>query len=506
MLLGFVMKNLQPTPTAPSRELIDDLLSLREAVATAGEATFERWRPRVDRISFAPSARNLAAYLAFRKHDVRALQDELAACGLSSLGRSEGRILASLDAVTAVLAKLSDRRFELPTARRSAAAFKLGERLLERNTRRLLGELPPGRATHIMVTLPERAESDPAFVEELVARGMTSARINCAHGTHDEWRQMVRHVRAAEARVGRACHVVMDLSGPRARTRSVWSSEDRKVLAGDRMLLTATPPDPKATAQPFQVQCAPESILDVLPVGAKLSIDEARIEARIEAKVGDGAVAEVVRTAPGGVRLKPEKALNFPGTALGIPALTRKDHADLDVVIELADVIGYSFVQDESDVEALWRELVRRRARARRWPPGLILKVETERALRHLPDLIVSAGGRLPVGVMIARGDLAVEVGFERLAELQEEILWLAEAAHTPVVWATQVLDRLVRKGTPSRAEISDVVMAQRAECVMLNKGEFLAEAVSIVDEVCRRMGGHQHKKTARLRALQAWA
>jgi pyruvate kinase len=500
------MKIQEPSLAAPPRALIDDLLALRDAVASASEATFERWKPRLDRVSFAPSARNLAAYLAFRRHDVRPLQEELAACGLSSLGRSEGRILASLDAVTTVLAKLCDRRLDLPSPRRSAAAFRLGDRLLERNTRRLLGPLPSDHATHIMVTLPERAESDPAFVEELVARGMTSARINCAHGTHDDWRAMIRNVRAAAQRLGRDCRVVMDLSGPRARTLAVWSREDRKVLAGDRLLLTSTPPDAKAGAQPFQVQCAPESIIDALPAGAKLSIDEGRVEARVEAKVPGGAVAEILRTAPGGVRLKPEKALNFPGTDLGIPALTRKDHADLDVVAENADVIGYSFVQDEADVDALWGELVRRRAHARRWPPGLILKIETARAVRHLPELIVAAGGRLPVGVMIARGDLAVEVGFERLAELQEEILWLAEAAHTPVVWATQVLDRLVRKGTPSRAEISDVVMAQRAECVMLNKGEFLGEAVSIVDEVCRRMGGHQHKKTARLRALQAWS
>jgi pyruvate kinase len=357
-----------------------------------------------------------------------------------------------------------------------------------------------------MVTLPERAETDPAFVEELVARGMTSARINCAHGTHDEWRRMIGHVRAAERRLGRTCRVVMDLSGPRARTLAVSSKEDRKVVPGDRLLLTATPPDPNEHAHPFQVQCTPASILEALPVGAKLSIDEARIEARVESKVKGGAVAQIVRAAPGGVRLKPEKALNFPGTALDIPALTKKDHADLDVVVEQADVIGYSFVQDTTDVDALFGELERRRPRARRWPLGLILKIETERAVRHLPELVVAAGGRLPVGIMIARGDLAVEVGFERLAELQEEILWLAEAAHTPVVWATQVLDRLVRKGTPSRAEISDVVMAQRAECVMLNKGEFVAEALTIVDEVCRRMGGHQHKKTARLRALAAWS
>jgi pyruvate kinase len=492
----------------PSRTptLFDAVSALRHAIAAEGEETFTRWRPRLERPSFVPSAHNLAAYLAFRKRDVRALQDELASCGLSSLGRSEGRILASLDAVSAILAKLGDRPLALPTARRAAAAFWLGERLLARNTRHLFGAPAAERATHVMVTLPERAETDAAFVVELVNRGMSSARINCAHGTHDAWRAMARHVRLAEQRTGRTCRVVMDLSGPRARTLQVSSKEDRKVLAGDRLLLRATPPSPLGSALPFQVQCTPPAILEALPLGAMLSIDEGRVVARVEGKVAEGVVAHVTRTAPGGVRLKPEKALNFPGTALGIPALTDKDRADLDVVVENADIVGYSFVQDPDDVEALVGELRRRRARARRWPLGLILKIETERAVHHLPELVVAAGGRLPVGVMIARGDLAVEVGFERLAELQEEILWLAEAAHVPVVWATQVLDRLVRKGTPSRAEISDVVLAQRAECVMLNKGEFLLEAVSIVDEVCRRMGGHQHKKTSRLRALHAWS
>jgi pyruvate kinase len=506
MLQGLDMHTTKPVPSLDSSgTLIDELLALRESVGVEGDAIFARWRPRLGRLSFQPSAHNLASYLAFRRHDVRALQDELATWGLSSLGRSEGRILASLDTVAAVLAKLLDQPVELSRARRSAAAFKLGERLLERHTRGLLGELEPDRATHVMVTLPERAETDQTFVDELLARGMTSARINCAHGTHDQWRAMVSRIRAAEAHTGHTCRVVMDLSGPRARTLAARSTEDRKVVAGDRILLRATPPD-EAAAFPFQVQCTPASILDALPAGAKLSIDEARIEARVESKVGDGVIAEILRTAPGGVRLKPEKALNFPGTELGIPALTKKDLDDLDVVVENADIIGYSFVQDEADVDSLWHEIERRRSRARRWPLGLILKIETERAVRHLPDLIVAAGGRLPVGVMIARGDLAVEVGFERLAELQEEILWLAEAAHTPVIWATQVLDRLVRKGTPSRAEISDVVLAQRAECVMLNKGEFVLEAVSIVEEVCRRMGGHQHKKTARLRALRAWS
>jgi len=106
---------------------------------------------------------------------------------------------------------------------------------------------------------------------------------------------------------------------------------------------------------------------------------------------------------------------------------------------------------------------------------------------------------------MIARGDLAVEIGYQRLAEIQEEILWLCEAAHVPVIWATQVLENLAKKGIPTRAEITDAAMAERAECVMLNKGDYIQEAVTILDDVLHRMEAHQSKKSPRLRALHLW-
>ena len=137
--------------------------------------------------------------------------------------------------------------------------------------------------------------------------------------------------------------------------------------------------------------------------------------------------------------------------------------------------------------------------------PALMLKIETPLAVRNLPRLIVQAGGLMPVSVMIARGDLAVEIGLERLSEIQEEILWLCEAAHIPVVWATQVLDSLIRDGTASRAETTDAAMGQRAECVMLNKGPHLAEAVAFLDRILRKMDRHQSKKSAQLAPLQSW-
>jgi pyruvate kinase len=134
---------------------------------------------------------------------------------------------------------------------------------------------------------------------------------------------------------------------------------------------------------------------------------------------------------------------------------------------------------------------------------GILLKIETRKAFESLPDLLLAAMEGGPVGVMIARGDLAIECGFERLAEVQEEILWFAEAAHVPVVWATQVLERLAKDGIPSRAEITDAAMASRAECVMLNKGPFIIDAVCSLDDILRRMESHQDKKRSMMRSLK---
>jgi pyruvate kinase len=107
---------------------------------------------------------------------------------------------------------------------------------------------------------------------------------------------------------------------------------------------------------------------------------------------------------------------------------------------------------------------------------------------------------------MIARGDLALEVGYGRLAEVQEEILWLCEAAHVPVIWATQVLESLSKNGMPTRAEVTDAAMSQRAECVMLNNAPHVLSTIRILDDILQRMDAHQKKKSATLRLLRVSA
>ena len=160
-----------------------------------------------------------------------------------------------------------------------------------------------------------------------------------------------------------------------------------------------------------------------------------------------------------------------------------------------------SFVRSPGDVESLVAHLLR----LGRPDIGILLKIETRQAFDNLPLLVLAAMRRPAAGVMIARGDLAVECGYERMAEIQEEILWVCEAAHMPVVWATQVLESLAKKGLPSRAEITDAAMGERAECVMLNKGPHLCDAVGALDDILRRMQDHQIKKSAMLRRLKRW-
>ena len=247
----------------------------------------------------------------------------------------------------------------------------------------------------------------------------------------------------------------------------------------------------------------PEVLAD-LRVGQRVFIDDGKLGGVVESVDGLGAIVRINHAPPDGGKVKPEKGLNFPDSDLDVPALTDKDHADLAVVVEIADLVGYSFVQSAADVTRLQAALAE--LRPQDWQLlGLVPKIETPRAVRNLPQILVAAAGRQPTAVMIARGDLAVEIGFERLAEMQEEIMWLAEAAHVPVIWATQVLETLVKKGLPSRGEMTDAAMAVRAECVMLNKGPFVTDAIAALDRLLARMAEHQNKKTPTLRALRSW-
>ncbi|MFN9622192.1 MAG: pyruvate kinase [Cyanobacteriota bacterium] len=245
---------------------------------------------------------------------------------------------------------------------------------------------------------------------------------------------------------------------------------ERLLRVGDVLRLTAAVTD-AADAIP----CSCPEVFASVREGESVVFDDGRLQGRIEAVQVDELQVRITAARSRGARLRADKGINLPESALPISPLTAKDLEDLDFAAANADIISFSFVRRRADIEAFHQQWARRGQERL----ALVLKIETRQAFLQLPRLLLAAMAHPgPLGVMIARGDLAIECGWEALAEIQEEILHLCAAAHVPCIWATQVLDSMVRHGRPTRAEITDVAMGARADALMLNKGPNLTATV----------------------------
>jgi len=565
------------------------------------------------------SARNLLRYMALRNRDLRPLQEQLAHIGLSSIGRAESNVLATLDSVLHNLYVLSGRDTSASGQSDIYRSFDKLNTRLEKNTVRLLGDPPKNRRARIMVTMPETAADDYMMLHRLVEGGMDCIRINCAHGGPENWAEIIRQKRYAQRVKGRSCRVLMDLRGPKMRTgpmesapavlkvrplrddygelirpARIWLTNDPEqgnecgsadaclrvsgdwlaecsvddkvrledargakrrwriievgkngcwaeskkttylldgthlnipgkesaaelqglprqqgailIRTGDRLKVSCNPRPGRpplidrdgVQLRPGRVSLPiPEVYRDACP-GDTISFDDGRISGIIEKRSKGKLQVRITHTRKPEEKLPADKGINLPDTHLDLPALSEEDIADLEFVASNADMIGLSFTNTPDDVSELRRRLVE----LGHEDVGVVVKIETKRGFNNLPGILLEALKFPACGVMIARGDLAAECGFERMAELQEEILWICESAHVPVVWATQVLEGLTKRGHASRAEITDAAMGQSAECVMLNKGPYVVEAVRTLNDILRRMQDHQTKKRSMLRKL----
>ena len=233
----------------------------------------------------------------------------------------------------------------------------------------------------------------------------------------------------------------------------------------------------------------PEVFLNV-KVNEPVYFDDGKIEGFIKEVNSDHLLIEITTTKKNGGKLKADKGINLPESNLQINGLTEKDKTDVKFITKHADAVNFSFVNNKQDVEDLLNEFKKLDASL-----GIILKIETKEAFKNLPSIILKGMENYPIGVMIARGDLAIETGWKNFAIIQEEIMRICEAAHIPDIWATQVLENLAKKGVPTRSEITDAALAQRAECVMLNKGWYIDKAVKMLDKILCKMQKLQKKK-----------
>ena len=248
------------------------------------------------------------------------------------------------------------------------------------------------------------------------------------------------------------------------------------------------------------IPCQLSEVFDRVKKGETILFDDGKIEGHIEAIFPDYFEVRITRAMEKGSKLKAEKGINFPNTDLGISGLTAKDKLDLGFVAKYADVVNFSFVNSKDDVEELLSEL-------EKWDAvnklSIILKIETRLAFDNLVEILLAALKVKYIGVMIARGDLAVETGWDSISKVQEEILALCGAAHVPVVWATQVLESFAKEGLPSRAEITDATASLKAECVMLNKGPYINDVLQLLNKILSLMEQFHEKNVSMLPRME---
>ena len=544
---------------------------------------------------------NLIAYLLLRKYDIRELQSELSEQGLSSLGRLEGQVLYVLEKV---LQNFGYTQF--PYATLCKPSSEQARLQLNLNSKNLFGKPRINRNTRILVTLDSSFLNKRDLIKQLLKEGMDMVRINCAHNTSTQWKNLIDLIRDVELdliqneKYNKHCKILMDLAGSKIRVKPInrhvnhvkikvpkfidnkpveylegiidTNAEYTKlnfpgippafvisvnsvdiisnVKIGDKIkfidslgrkrylkilriidshkisvgLNKTSYMDEKVQfkleKENFSIKigkikqesiklnvkkgdslrlyrdskycllsgnnhhlgisCTFPEALKNIKIGDRIFIDDGKISGVVKSTYKNYLELEIIFPVGKSAIIKPYKGLNLPDTKFELPTMTKKDLKNLDFITKNADLVGLSFVRNSEDIKNLHEEL--NKLGYSDFP--IIAKLETKESINNLARILIMGLDLPKFGILIARGDLAVEVGFEKLALIQDDILCLCEASHIPVILATQILENLTEIGIPTRAEITDATVGQRAQCVMLSNGKYILDAVTVLSEL----------------------
>ena len=474
-----------------SRSFLDKVAFIEtklDEVLKSAFKTEKKYKGRLKDIEpeYSASAINLLDYLAFRSFDIDKLQKKMQKLGFSDLSDISSHVRQTLISVKGIADMVLGKKpkyedEEYITARKS-------QKLLEANCDALFGPKPEKRGTRIMVTMPSQAATDITIIESMLDAGMNCARINCAHDTPEIWDTIIENIQTAAKSMEKECSIVMDIAGPKIRT-GVLAGDPIVIKEGDTLVLTRelTPGEGRTDNAPAHIGCTLENVFQCAKPGNRIYYDDGKVEGNIEKVSPDKIEVRITNAKSSGSKIKEDKGLNFPDTRLNCHGFTEKDKEHLALIAQNQEkwkiqAINLSFVNSPSELDMMIHYIKKLGLRT-----GIIIKIETEQAFEHLPGIILSAMKIYPAGIMLARGDLAIETGWKNFATIQEEIIRIT-AAHLPLVWATQVLETLAKDGVPTRAEITDAALSERSSCVMLNKGRYIVMAIRMLDKIVRRM------------------
>lgn len=334
------------------------------------------------------------------------------------------------------------------------------------------------RRTKIIATLGPATESEEMLVK-LITAGVDVVRLNMAHAKHDWTRMIIRRIRAASATAGREVAIMMDIKGPEIRTGDLEVPIELK--PGEIFDFTVKPGEHDGGAEVRSVDVNYRDLVNDIKVGDTVLVDSGLI--RLEVLSKDHAHIRCRVLTPGS--LTSRRHINLPGVKVNLPSFTQKDRADTLVgIAEGVDFIALSFVREADDIELLRLFLKEHKSRAR-----IVAKIEDQSAIDNLDDII-----RATDVLMVARGDLGIEVPLRELPVIQRRAVRTCLAIGRPVIIATHMLESMISQPMPSRAEITDVANAvyEQADCVMLSGettvGKYPLECVQILDSIARRV------------------
>lgn len=456
------------------------------------------------------SAKNLCRYLILRSFNLIKYHDSLSELGLSSLRSGEGYVYSNLFCIVKNLRLIQGLPFK-KKKEIEIVGYQKSKKLIKKHANELFNSKQKNQFTEIMVTLPNEAAKDKSIIKNMVLNGMEIARINLSHGDIEMWTKMVQYIHEVKLETNQEVKIYMDLSGPKIRTSQIEIRAKKgkirtsiEIRTGERIILTKRTTLGKKSKfgkmneqiQKAEIGVLLHEIIDNVNINDIILFDDGMIKSVVVAKSDDEVEIEITDCYK--TKLSSHKGINLPNTKLHLPSLTDQDIEYLPFVCKHANIVGYSFVRTHQDVSFLYQHLNTLGAN----DLGVVFKIENKEAVDNLPFILLEGMKRDKIGVMIARGDLAVEIGFEKISEIQNQILLLCEAAHVPVIWATQVLENLAKTGIPTRAEISDVVQGVQAECIMLNKGPYINEAIKTLKNILVRLEPHSFKKKNSLKTL----
>lgn len=307
-------------------------------------------------------------------------------------------------------------------------------------------------STKIICTLGP-ASSDEHTIEQLARHGMAVARLNFSHGTHDSHKLLISRVRKVSRKLGQPIAILQDLSGPKIRVGRIADGAVR-IESGSKITVVAH--DVLGNSQ--IISASPANLIPDLKPGDLIFIDDGMIRLQVLESGQEATRAAVIK---GGL-LKEHKGINLPHSTLSLPSLTKKDLKDLAFGLEEGvDWIALSFVRSADDVLRLKREIARRG-----YDIPVVAKLEKPQAIKNLSEIVKAADA-----IMVARGDLGVEMPLDEVPMIQKTIIASANEMHKPVITATQMLESMTQNITPTRAEVSDVANAilDGTDCVMLS-------------------------------------